>query len=301
MVGRDRGAALSAATGRDRPIVVTGASGGIGHAVVVALLQRGFDVRAVTRSADDAQRLRSELDVPTVNMDLTSGAAVQQATRDLAGAGSLYGLVNVAGVALPGPLEQVPPEQLQRQLDVNVIGQLRVTQALLPALRAGAEQWGEARIVMMGSLDARIVGPLLGPYAASKLALVGLSDALRAELAPSRVRVLLLEPGAVATPIWRRGTAVLGRLQETRADRGGPHRRLMSFSRRHVSRLSEWGAPPHQVGEVVARMMVQRFPAPRRVVGLDATITAAALAVLPSRVIYGLAALPARWSARQPH
>src|SRR5699024_4643939 len=176
-------------------VAVTGAAGGIGHATVLALLDAGFDVRPIVRRVADADRLATELDLPVACADITDEASVRQAADDITAEGGLVGLVNVAGAALPGPLEHLSPDQLARQLDVNVTGQLRVTQALLPALRAGARRHGHARIVMMGSLDARVVGPLFGPYGASKCALVGLSDALRCELHHERIGVVVLEPG----------------------------------------------------------------------------------------------------------
>ena len=112
--------------------------------------------------------------------------------------------MNNAGLALPGPLEFLPLASLREQLEVNLIGQLAVTQAMLPALRRGA-----GRIVMIGSIGGRIAGPMLGAYCTSKFGLVGLTDALRAELAPSRLRVILIEPGAVKTPIWSRGVGAV--------------------------------------------------------------------------------------------
>jgi NAD(P)-dependent dehydrogenase (short-subunit alcohol dehydrogenase family) len=177
--------------------VITGASSGIGHASVAALAEHGFVVWAATRTRDAARKLRSEFgsDIRTLVFDLTEDRAVREAAAEVIADGGLFGLINNAGTALPGPLEYVPIEQFERQLDINLTGQLRVTQAMLPALRAGASTWGEARIVIMGSLDARIVGPLFGPYAASKHALVGLADALRSDLRPASIKVSLLEPG----------------------------------------------------------------------------------------------------------
>lgn len=284
-----------------RSVVVTGASGGIGHATVEALLARGFTVWAAARTESAARRLRDELGVRlrTLVFDVTDDEAVRVAGSRVVAAGPLFGLVNIAGAALPGPLEYVPIEQFQRQLDVNVTGQLRVTQAVLPALRTGASTWGDARIVIMGSLDARIVGPLLGPYAASKHALVGLSDALRAELRPARIKVSLLEPGAVATPIWRRGTGVLGELQPTLPDHGGPYRSIMNFAQRYVSKLSTLGASPDRVADAVVRALTHPSPSPRQAVGIDAKVVTAALHLLPPRVIYRLTALPRVGSARE--
>jgi NAD(P)-dependent dehydrogenase (short-subunit alcohol dehydrogenase family) len=178
-----------------RSVLVTGASGGIGRASVRALLHQRFAVWAAVRHETSRVALRAQFGdrVRTVAFDLTDDAAIARVADQVSAAGPLYGLVNNAGAALPGPLEYVPIEQFQRQIEINLTGQLRVTQALLPALRDGAARWGDARIILMGSLDGRIVGPLFGPYAASKHALVGLADGLRSELSPAGIKVVLLE------------------------------------------------------------------------------------------------------------
>ena len=139
-------------------------------------------------------------------MDLLDEDSVRAAGAEVCAAGPLYGLINNAGAALPGPLEYLPIEVFRRQLEINLTGQLLVTQVMLPALRRSAEETGDARIVMIGSVGGRISGPILGAYQSAKHGLVGLSGALRAELAPSGIKVILIEPGAIATPIWDRGS-----------------------------------------------------------------------------------------------
>lgn len=281
-----------------RSVLVTGASGGIGRAVVAALAARGFHVWAGMRGPDPDTSASGDSRIRTMALDITDPEQVAAAAALIGRRGPLHGVVNVAGVALPGPLEHVPLEQFRRQLEVNVTGQLAVVQAVLPSLRAGVEMWGSARVVIMGSLDARIVGPLLGPYAASKHALVGLSDALRAELRPQRIPVVLLEPGAVATPIWTKGVAVLQQVRDRTPGGCGPYEPMMAFAERHVPRLSTLGASPDGVGRAVVRALTRRSPSPRQVVGVDAHLTSAALRVLPQRVVNRLTALPAVWSER---
>jgi NAD(P)-dependent dehydrogenase (short-subunit alcohol dehydrogenase family) len=282
-----------------RCVLVTGATGGIGAATVDALLRQGYNVWAVARDEPGRQRLRQRFgpSVRTLAFDVTDSREIGEAAEQVCSAGPLFGLVNIAGTALPGPVEYLPVEQFERQIDINLTGQLRVTQALLPALRSGAGVWGDARIVMMGSFDARLVGPLFGPYAASKHGLVGLADALRCELSPAGIKVVLLEPGAVATPIWRRGTGVLAELQPQLPDEGGPYRAVMEFAQRHVSTLSRRGGSPDKVARAVVEALEASRPRPRRVVGVDAAIAAALVQVLPPRVIYRVTALPAVWSA----
>ena len=292
---------LAETAGQGRSVLVTGASGGIGRAIVGHLADHGFDVWAAVHSDagraafDDALGDR----VRTVVFDVTDGDAIAGAAEEIGRSGPLFGLVNNAGAALPGPLEYVPIEQFRQQIEINLTGQLRVTQAMLPALRRGTDSWPDARIVMMGSLDGRIVGPLFGPYAASKHALVGLADALRSELRPSRIKVVLLEPGVIATPIWQRGISVLDELQPQLPDGGGPYRGVIDFARGHVGNLSRWGASPDRVADAVLRSLVDQNPRPRRVVGVDAAVVAAALQLLPPRAIYRVTALPAIWSNRQ--
>jgi NAD(P)-dependent dehydrogenase (short-subunit alcohol dehydrogenase family) len=282
-----------------RSVLVTGATGGIGMATVEALLRNGYRVWAVAHDEPGRQRLRDRFgeSVHALAFDVTDSHAIANATAEVNAAGPLFGLVNNAGAALPGPLEYVPIDQFERQIDINLTGQLRVTQALLPALHEGTGVWGDARIVMMGSFDARLVGPLFGPYAASKHGLVGLADGLRCELHPARIKVVLLEPGAIATPIWSRGTGVLAELAPRLPDGGGPYRSVMEFAQRHVSTLSRRGGSPDKVATAVIGALEAVRPRPRRVVGADATIAAALVQVLPPRIIYRITALPAVWSA----
>ena len=282
-----------------RTVLVTGATGGIGAATVEALLRHGYHVWAVARDDPGRLRLRQRFGeaVRVLAFDVTDSRAISEAAEEVIAAGPLFGIVNNAGAALPGPLELLPIEQFERQIDINLTGQLRVTQAMLPALHSGVRAWGEARIVVMGSFDARLVGPLFGPYAASKHGLVGLADGLRSELYPARIKVVLLEPGAVATPIWRRGTGVLAELQPRLPDGGGPYRSVMDFAQRHVSTLSRRGGSPDRVAQAVVDSLQARRPRPRRVVGVDAAVAAVLVQALPPSVIYRITALPAVWSA----
>lgn len=192
-----------------RSVVVTGASTGIGRATTAALVAARFHVWATVRRPDDAASLQAEHGdaVTTLLLDITDDTAVRAAGEQVLAAGPLSALVNNAGAALPGPLEHLPLDVLRRQLEVNLVAQLAVTQAMLPALRASRDAGRDARIVMIGSIGGRIAGPVLGAYSAAKFGLVGLTGSLRAELAPSGIRVLLVEPGAIATPIWSRGAA----------------------------------------------------------------------------------------------
>jgi NAD(P)-dependent dehydrogenase (short-subunit alcohol dehydrogenase family) len=138
-------------------------------------------------------------------MDLLDEDSARAAGEVVKAAGPLFGLVNNAGAAFPGPLETIPIEVFRRQIEINLTAQLLVTQVMLPALHRSADEIADARIIMIGSIGGRLSGPMLGGYGAAKHGLAGLSSSLRAELAPFKIKVLLIEPGAIATPIWDRG------------------------------------------------------------------------------------------------
>jgi len=270
-----------------RSIVVTGASTGIGAATVGELVRRGFRVWASVRSEDAADRLLGEYSerVRVLRFDVTDGEAVAAAGELVRADGPLHGLVNNAGLALPGPLEFLPLAALREQLEVNLLGQLAVTQAMLPALRAGP-----GRIVMVGSIGGRIAAPMLGAYHISKFGLVGLTDTLRAELAPWRIPVILVEPGAIATPIWSRGAANGDRLQEQMPARARAlYAAQINQARKNATRSARDGLPPEAAAAVIVRALTEPRPRPRYLLGRDA-LTASVVARLPFRLRYRLTA-----------
>ncbi|GAA2729064.1 SDR family NAD(P)-dependent oxidoreductase [Cellulomonas aerilata] len=276
-----------------RSVVVTGASTGIGRELVAGLVRSRARVWATVRRTEDAESLRAEHGdaVEPVLMDVTDEASVRAAGERVGAAGPLDALVNNAGVALPGPLEHLPLDVLRRQLEVNLVGQLAVTQAMLPALRAGRERGRDVRIVMIGSIGGRIAGPMLGPYHAAKFGLVGLTGSLRAELAPWGIRVLLVEPGVIATPIWGRGAAdgramAAGMSPQAQAHYGA----RMDAAVAGAARSAATGLPADRAAAAVLRALTERHPRPRRVVGRDALVVAAVVRLLPDRAVYRLAA-----------
>jgi NAD(P)-dependent dehydrogenase (short-subunit alcohol dehydrogenase family) len=265
-------------------VVVTGAARGIGAAVVWRLAGDGVRVVAGVRREDDAAALRERLGdrVVPVLLDITDPDAVAAAAalveREV-GEHGLAGLVNNAGIAVAAPLEFLPPDELRRQLDVNVVGQHAVTRALLPLLRLG-----RGRIVTIGSIGGRIAGPMLGPYHASKFALRALTDVLRQELSPWGIEAVLIEPGAVATPIWETSIAAADRLREALPAEGGErYGQAMDAARESARRSAARGVAPDEVAKVVARALTVRRPRPRYLVGRDARI-AAVVAALPDRL-----------------
>jgi len=196
-------------TSSERSIVVTGASTGIGRAAVLALLAAGFRVFAGVRNEAAAQRLRADASpealtrLESLELDVTRTDQIEAAASRLheaLGERGLWGLFNNAGISVNGPIEHLSLDGLRRQLEVNLIGQVAVTQALIPLLRSA-----RGRIVSTGSVAGFIAMPGLGPYAMSKHAMEAFSDSLRRELHPWGIEVSLLEPGAIATEIWQKG------------------------------------------------------------------------------------------------
>ncbi|WP_370963073.1 SDR family NAD(P)-dependent oxidoreductase [Amycolatopsis sp. cg9] len=268
--------------------VVTGASSGIGRACVAELVRRGAHVWASVRTdGDEAELARAYGTAVTVlRMDLRDAASVAACGERVAAGGPVRGLVNNAGLARPGPLEYVPLEAFREQLDVNVTGQLAVTRAMLPALRIAET----ARVVTVGSIGGRIAGPMVGPYHTSKFALVGLTDSLRAELAPEGIEVVLVEPGAVATEIWPRARAAAEEVRAALPAAGlERYSAQLAAAERSAARSARTGVPPRRAAEVVVRALTTRRPAPRYLVGTDARV-AAVLANLPFRLRYRLTA-----------
>ena len=174
----------------------------------------------------------------------------------------LDALVANAGVAVAGPLEALPPDELTRQLDVNVVGQLRCLQAFLPALRKR-----RGRVVLMGSIAGQSALPFLGAYAMSKFALEAMADSLRVELAPEGMQVAIVEPGTIATPIWTKPQRNAETLTPEQLERYGP--RIAQFREKAAARSSK-GVSPDEVSRVVEHALTSDRPKTRYLVGPDA-------------------------------
>jgi NAD(P)-dependent dehydrogenase (short-subunit alcohol dehydrogenase family) len=210
-----------------------------------------------------------------VLLDVTDAEQVAAAAE---GVERLDGLVNNAGIAIAMPLEFVPLDELRHQLEVNLVGQIAVTQALLPALREA-----RGRIVFVGSIAGRSALPFLGPYAASKHALEAVADSLRVELQPWGIAVSIVEPGTIRTPIWARGAAKADELLaagESRVEElyGG----RIAAMRRVAAKRGAAGAPPEAVAKVIEEALTADRPRTRSLVGRDARIRAT-IERLPSR------------------
>jgi NAD(P)-dependent dehydrogenase (short-subunit alcohol dehydrogenase family) len=270
-----------------RTVLVTGASTGIGRTTALTLAALGATVLAGVRDPAAGEALGPS--VRPLQLDITDPGQIAAACTGL---DRLDGLVNNAGIAISGPLEFLPVEELRRQLDVNVVAQLAVTQACLPALRRA-----RGRIVNVSSIAGRVALPLYGPYSASKFALEALSDSLRRELRGSGVQVSVIEPGAIATPIWGRGVdaadALWNAMPPAAHERYGS---LVDTLRGEAMKQGEKGDAPEAVADVIVAALTARRPRTRYLVGREAKIQAALARVLPARAFDAVlaAALPSR-------
>jgi len=256
-------------------VLVTGASSGIGAAIVRELALRGCVVFGTIRRAQDAAGVAA-LGATPVTMDVTDAGAIATARADIerALAGRpLAGLVNNAGIPVAGPLELLPLAELRRCLEVNVIGVVAVTQAFLPLLKRA-----HGRIVNISSVSGRAALPFMGPYAGSKFALEGLSDSLRRELLPFGVDVIVVQPGSVQSKIWDKVEAM--DLSPYRGTRYGP---ALERFRDQALRGARRAPSPDGVARAVAKALTARRPPTRMLVTDYALLT---------RLMFGL---PDRW------
>jgi NAD(P)-dependent dehydrogenase (short-subunit alcohol dehydrogenase family) len=284
-------------------VLVTGASSGIGRASALLLARNGFMVLAGVRKPTDCDAVREAggervrpvlLDVTAPSSIASAAAQVQEVTRDA----GLHGLVNNAGAGLCAPMEYVPLESVQRLFEVNVFGQLAVTQAMLPMLRRA-----RGRIINIGSVGAHVPLPFGGTLGATKSALASFNDALRLELHPFGIRVCLIEPAAIATPAVDKTLgdpeATIRAMPDDGSTRYGDM--LRAFTRRAYDR-EKHGSPPEVVARTVLEAMTSARPRARYLVGKDARRMVTLPRLLPSRVLDRLAlrvfGLPARFGSR---
>jgi NAD(P)-dependent dehydrogenase (short-subunit alcohol dehydrogenase family) len=254
-----------------KSIVVTGASTGIGWGCVKVLTGKGFHVYGSVRKQADADRLSKEFGAAfsPLLFDVTDEAAVHAAARDVGaklGGQTLAGLVNNAGIANPGPLLHVSIDSFRQQMEVNVTGQLIVTQAFAPLVGATPDAKGKTpgRICMMSSVGGKVGMPFVGPYNTSKFALEGLSESLRRELMIYGVDVIVIAPGAIATPIWDKTDAIdVSRYANT------PFAKSLNTVKGYMLEMGRKGFPPERIGEVVHTALTVANPKTRYIVTPD--------------------------------
>ncbi|WP_315811311.1 SDR family oxidoreductase [Bradyrhizobium sp. SZCCHNR2028] len=268
-----------------KSVVITGASTGIGLACSKLLLARGFHVFGSVRKQADADRLRSELSANFTPLlfDVTDEAAVKATAGEVRAAlkgETLAGLVNNAGIAVAGPVTELPIEQFRHQMEVNVIGPVIATQAFAPLLGADPAMKGErGRIVMISSVAGRNGNPLMAPYSTSKHAVEGLSESLRRELMLFGIDVIVIAPGAVKTPIWAKAEEV-----DLSAYQASPFFPALQKIRGFMLHLGKTGLPAETIATRVADALTLPAPRVRYEIAPDA-IRQWIVRVLPKRTV----------------
>ena len=268
-----------------KSVVVTGASTGIGWGCMKVLTAKGFHVFGSVRKQADADRLKGEFGerFTPLLFDVTDAAAVTRAAEQTAvalGNATLAGLVNNAGIAVAGPMLYLDIDELRHHLEVNVTGQMIVTQAFAPLIGADRSRTGEpGRIVMITSVGGRNANPFTGPYNASKFALEGLSESLRRELMIFGIDVIVVAPGAVATPIWDKAEQI-----DTSRYDNTPYATSLGKVKDYMLALGRKGFPPEKIGEAVYRALTAHKPKVRYTVTPD-PIQELMVNTLPKRMV----------------
>jgi short-subunit dehydrogenase len=280
----------NAATSRGG-LVITGASTGIGHACALHLDRIGFRVFAGVRREADAEQLRTQASdrLEPIMIDVADGESIRAAAArvtETLGTEPLAGLVNNAGIAVSGPSEFLPIAELRKQLEVNFIGQVAVTQAFLPLIRAS-----KGRIVNIGSVGGEVALPFLGPYAASKFAMEGWTDSLRRELRPLGVSVSIVRPGAIQSSIWERGNAAADAIIESLPPEAmAVYGDAVSGTRAAAEQRAREAIPAQAVADVVEHALTHQRPKTRYAVGRQGKMMIRLKRLLPDRTFDGLIA-----------
>ncbi len=271
--------------GNGRAVVITGASTGIGAACALHLDRLGFLVFAGVRKIKDGEALQrqgTDRLVPLL-LDVTDEPMIKKSqviVSEQLGNSGLFGLINNAGIAVVGPLEAVPIPDLRRQLEINLIGQVAVTQTFLPLIRLA-----RGRIVNIGSIAGRAAMPLMGPYSASKFALEAITDALRLEVRQWGIEVSIVEPGAIATPIWdKSGKGATDLEAATTPELRLLYADVIAGVKKVVAEAAKRAIAPDAVAQVVEQALTATSPKTRYLVGADAKFRALMIKLLPDRV-----------------
>ncbi len=266
-------------------VVVTGASSGIGRATALHLDQAGFEVFAGVRREPDGASLRPEASprLRPLLLDVTDESALASAAKEVEsqlGGQGLAGVVANAGIAVGGPLEFLPLEELRRVLEVNTVGVVATVQAFLPLVRRAT-----GRIAVVGSVSGRLAVPFVGPYAASKFAVEAICDSLRVELRPWKIHVALVEPGDVKTPIWEKSKQFADEMEARLPEEAkAMYGEVIDAIRARIDEGAKGGASPQACAEAIEHALVARRPNTRYLVGTDAKLQAALAGLAPDRV-----------------
>jgi NAD(P)-dependent dehydrogenase (short-subunit alcohol dehydrogenase family) len=267
-------------------VVVTGVSTGIGWGITKVLIQRGFRVFGSVRKAQDAARLSKEFGERFIPLffDVTDEVAVQAAAeqvREQLNGETLFGLVNNAGIAVPGPLMHLPADEFRHQLEVNLVSVLIVTKAFLPLLGSDRSLRGKpGRIINISSVGGKAGGPFVGAYSASKHGLEGFSESLRRELMLYGIDVIIVGPGSVATPIWDKAEQF-----DISMYSGTEYVEAARRVQAYMIRNGRNGYPPEKVGEVVWHALNTRAPRVRYAVIPGSAFGRILQMLLPKRMV----------------
>ena len=272
-------------------VLVTGTSSGIGRATALLLDAEGYRVFAGVRKEADGRELSQACSdrLTPVTIDVTDAGHIESARKQLAeavGDEGLVGLVNNAGVGGGGPIEFMPLEELRRTIEINLIGQVAVTQACIPLLRRA-----KGTIVFIASIGGRVASPFMSPYNTSKFAIEALGESLRHELRPWEIDVTVVEPGSIDTEIWSKGNEqIRERLDEMPEDARRLYGRQITRFGEVLNETASRGIPAEKVAEVVHKAISSDNPKHRYLVGTDAKIGARLKGTLPDRTFSKLAA-----------
>ena len=272
-------------------VLVTGTSSGIGRATALLLDAEGYRVFAGVRKEADGRELSQACSdrLTPVTIDVTDAGHIESAREQLAeavGDEGLVGLVNNAGVGGGGPIEFMPLDELRRTIEINLIGQVAVTQACIPLLRRA-----KGTIVFIASIGGRVASPFMSPYNTSKFAIEALGESLRHELRPWEIDVTVVEPGSIDTEIWSKGNEqIRERLDEMPEDARRLYGRQITRFGEVLNETASRGIPAEKVAEVVHKAIASDNPKHRYLVGTDAKIGARLKGTLPDRTFSKLAA-----------
>jgi NAD(P)-dependent dehydrogenase (short-subunit alcohol dehydrogenase family) len=261
-------------------VLVTGAGRGIGKSIAGHLASRGWDVVAGVRSERDAGVVAalSPQRISSVILDVTDAGHIAKLEASLPE--RLDAVVNNAGIVVSGPMETVSPEDWREQLEINVIGQLAVTQAVLPRLRKS-----RGRVVFISSVNGQLSMPLVGAYCASKFALEAAADALRMELRPWHIGVAIVEPAQTDTDLWRTADDMVDQAEaKLTAEQRDLYARQIAGFKKRIPLSQKLAVPAEKVSAVVEEALTARRPRARYVVGVGPKLQVALMTNLPTRM-----------------
>lgn len=271
-----------------KQIFITGASTGIGYALTESFLKRGDFVWAGVRKPEVLNDLQAKYPdlLKVLKLDVTSTADIEAAVKGVAEKNFTHPLIliNNAGIALGGPIEALPIADWKSLFDVNVLGLVEMTQKLLPVIRAT-----KGRVVNVGSISGLIATPFLAPYCASKFAVRAFSDSLRREMQSFGVKVILLEPGPIATPIWNKSISI----SQTKfsSEHLKTYASGMAAAESLIEQSAKGAVPVSWVTEAVFKAVDKRNPQPYYLIGKGIRFNAFLARFAPVRLLDALIAL----------